>query len=81
MARHPRVIGDPVSGFHPPFSAFRRPPLEPSVRPPQTGPITTFHPTMALLETLGTNLPMALLFLGVLLFSVATAVVALLADY
>ena len=36
---------------------------------------------MALLETFGTNLPMALLFLGVLLFSVATAVVALLADY
>lgn len=36
---------------------------------------------MAILATLGTSLPMTLLFFGVLLFSVATAVVALLADY
>jgi len=36
---------------------------------------------MAILAALGTSLPMALLFFGVLLFSVTTAVVALLADY
>lgn len=36
---------------------------------------------MALLESLGTSLPMILVFFGVLLFSVATAILALLADY
>lgn len=36
---------------------------------------------MALLSTIGSSLPMALLLFGVLLFSVTTAVVALLADY
>jgi hypothetical protein len=52
------------------------------VPPTKLGPIKTNRiPPMALLPTLGTSLPMALLFFGVLLFSVATAVVALLADY
>jgi len=36
---------------------------------------------MNLLATLGMSLPVALLVLGVLLFSATTAVVALLADY
>ena len=36
---------------------------------------------MDLLASIGTSLPMALLVFGVLLFSVTTAVVALLADY
>jgi hypothetical protein len=36
---------------------------------------------MTLIETLGPNLAVALLFFGVLLFSTATAVIALLADY
>jgi hypothetical protein len=36
---------------------------------------------MSLIAMFGNSLPMALLFFGVLLFSVATAVVALLADY
>jgi hypothetical protein len=36
---------------------------------------------MSLLASLGSSLPMVLLFFGVLLVSVATAVVALLADY
>ena len=36
---------------------------------------------MAPLESLGMSLPMILTFFGVLLFSVATALLALLADY
>ena len=36
---------------------------------------------MSFMQTLGPNLAVALMFFGVLLFSMATAVIALLADY
>lgn len=36
---------------------------------------------MSLIQSLGTSLPTLLLFFGVLLFSLSTAVIALLADY
>lgn len=36
---------------------------------------------MSLVESLGTSLPLVLIFLGVLLLSVTTALIALLADY
>ena len=36
---------------------------------------------MPLLEALGTSLPILLVFFGVLVLSLATAVVAILADY
>jgi hypothetical protein len=36
---------------------------------------------MSLIQSLGASLPMVLMFLGVVLLSVATALVALLADY
>jgi len=36
---------------------------------------------MSLMQTLGPHLGVALIFFGVLLFSTATAVIALLADY
>ena len=36
---------------------------------------------MTFIQTLGPSLPVVLMFFGVLLFSVAMAVVALLADY
>ena len=36
---------------------------------------------MSAIQSLGTSLPMVLIFLGVLLFSLTTAVIALLADY
>ena len=36
---------------------------------------------MSVIQSLGTSLPMVLLFFGTLLFSFATAVIALLADY
>lgn len=36
---------------------------------------------MPLAEMFGSPLPLVLLFFGVLLFSIATAVIALLADY
>ena len=36
---------------------------------------------MSVIQSLGTSLPMVLIFFGVLLFSLATAVIALLADY
>lgn len=36
---------------------------------------------MSSAAALGSSLPMVLLFFGVLLFSIATAVIALLADY
>lgn len=36
---------------------------------------------MSLLQSLGPNLPVILMFFGVLLLSVVTAVIALLADY
>ena len=36
---------------------------------------------MSLIQTLGPHLTVALIFFGVLLFSTATAVIALLADY
>jgi hypothetical protein len=36
---------------------------------------------MPLIESLGSSLPMVLAFLGVLLLSVTTALIALLADY
>jgi hypothetical protein len=36
---------------------------------------------MSLVESLGTSFPMILIFLGVLLLSVTTALIALLADY
>ena len=36
---------------------------------------------MSFIQTLGPNLAVALIFFGVLLFSMATAVIALLADY
>jgi hypothetical protein len=36
---------------------------------------------MSLIQSLGPNLAVALVFFGVLLFSMATAVIALLADY
>jgi hypothetical protein len=36
---------------------------------------------MSLIQSLGASLPMVLMFFGVLLFSVTTALVALLADY
>ncbi len=36
---------------------------------------------MSVIPSLGTSLPMVLIFFGVLLFSLATAVIALLADY
>jgi hypothetical protein len=36
---------------------------------------------MSLIQSLGPSLPTLLLFFGVLLFSLATAVIALLADY
>ena len=50
--------------------------------PPRLGPFQPLPAApMDLLATIGTSLPMALLAFGVLLFSVTTAVVALLADY
>ena len=56
--------------------------MEAPLPPLQTRAIQPTGPApMAILATLGTSLPMALLFFGVLLFSVTTAVVALLADY
>jgi hypothetical protein len=36
---------------------------------------------MTLIESLGSSLPMVLTFFGVLLLSVTTALIALLADY
>ena len=36
---------------------------------------------MSLIQTLGSSLPTILMYFGVLLFSLATAIVALLADY
>ena len=36
---------------------------------------------MSVLEALGTSLPILLVFFGVLVLSLATAVVAILADY
>ena len=36
---------------------------------------------MSLIQTLGPHLTLAMIFFGVLLFSTATAVIALLADY
>jgi hypothetical protein len=36
---------------------------------------------MSVIQSLGSSLPMVLIFFGVLLFSLATAVIALLADY
>ena len=36
---------------------------------------------MSLMQTFGPHLTVALIFFGVLLFSTATAVIALLADY
>jgi hypothetical protein len=36
---------------------------------------------MSVIQSLGTSLPMVLVFFGTLLFSLATAVIALLADY
>ena len=36
---------------------------------------------MSVIQSFGTSLPMVLIFFGVLLFSLATAVIALLADY
>lgn len=36
---------------------------------------------MTLLQSLGPSLPTVLMFFGVLLFSLATAVIAMLADY
>lgn len=36
---------------------------------------------MSLIQTLGPPLAMVLMFFGVLLFSLATAVIAMLADY
>jgi hypothetical protein len=36
---------------------------------------------MSFIQTLGPHLTVALIFFGVLLFSTATAVIALLADY
>jgi len=36
---------------------------------------------MSLVATLGSSLPLVLVFFGTLLFSLATAVIALLADY
>lgn len=36
---------------------------------------------MSLIESLGPSLPMVLIFFGVLLFSLAAAVISLLADY
>jgi hypothetical protein len=36
---------------------------------------------MSLIQSLGASLPMVLMFFGVLLLSVTTALVALLADY
>ena len=86
QARHPRVVGDPAqplgARFAPRFLHFGGFRWKPPSRPPQTRAIQPTGPApMAILATLGTSLPMALLFFGVLLFSVTTAVVALLADY
>ena len=36
---------------------------------------------MSVIQSLGASLPMVLVFFGTLLFSLATAVIALLADY
>ena len=36
---------------------------------------------MSLIQTLGASLPMVIMFFGVVLLSVTTAIVALLADY
>jgi hypothetical protein len=36
---------------------------------------------MSVIQSLGSSLPMVLIFFGPLLFSLATAVIALLADY
>jgi len=36
---------------------------------------------MTVIQSLGASLPMVLVFFGTLLFSLATAVIALLADY
>lgn len=36
---------------------------------------------MSVIQSLGTSLPMVLIFFGTLAFSLATAVIALLADY
>ena len=36
---------------------------------------------MSVIQSLGSSLPMVLIFFGVLLFSLATTVIALLADY
>ena len=36
---------------------------------------------MSIVASLGSSLPLVLMFFGVLVFSVATAVIALLADY
>ena len=36
---------------------------------------------MSLIQSLGSSIPVVLMFFGVLLFSLATAVIAMLADY
>ena len=53
----------------------------PTVASPK--PITGFQEAnnMSIIESLGPHLAVTLLFFGVLLFSTATAVIALLADY
>jgi hypothetical protein len=36
---------------------------------------------MSIIESLGSSLPMVVVFFGVLVFSISTAILALLADY
>ena len=36
---------------------------------------------MSIVESLGSSLPMVVVFFGVLVFSISTAILALLADY
>jgi len=56
---------DPIDSL--PYRRVRRRPTE--------------EKTMSVIQSLGASLPMVLVFFGTLLFSLATAVIALLADY
>ena len=90
--RPARSRGDPIStsAFRPPGRRFAPRPLHFAsarwnARRGRARLASIARPrrprTMSLVATLGSSLPMVLVFFGTLLFSLATAVIALLADY